>query len=99
MYNVENYIKTQKIILQKIHKDVTELVSKNKEINKKTYDKNVNPLELKVNDTVLMKKEPYDKFKQVYSGPHIVKEIWEPNVIILLDGKPYKVHKNRLIKT
>lgn len=99
LYNVDNYIKTQKFILQKIHSDVRKLINKNKEINKQSYDKNVNPLEIEENDTVLMKKEPYNKFKPIYSGPHIVKHIQGPNVTIMLDGKPYRVHKNRLIKT
>lgn len=44
-------------------------------------------------------KQPYDKFKYIYEGPYIVKNLKDKNVVIELEnGKLYELHKNRVIK-
>lgn len=98
LYNIDNYVKTQKYLLQNIHSRVQKLIENSKIQNKKQYDKKTNPIEIAENDMVLLKKEPYEKLKSVYSGPYKVTKIEHPNVIININGKPYKTHKNRLIK-
>lgn len=84
--------------MQNIHSRVQKLIENSKIQNKKQYDKKTNPIEIAENDMVLLKKEPYEKLKSVYSGPYKVTKIEHPNVIININGKPYKTHKNRLIK-
>lgn len=61
LYDVDNYVKTQKFVLQKMHARVKELVTKSKLANKQIFDKNARPLDVEVNDKVLLRKEPYDK--------------------------------------
>lgn len=98
-YNVDDYIQECKLKLKIIHEETTKLIEKVKIANKKTHDKNVNPIRLKIGDMVKIVKEPYDKFKYIYDGPYEIKQINGANVeIILEDGTPYKIHKNRIIK-
>lgn len=86
-------------IYKLIHEETTQLIEKVKIANKKTYDKNTNPIQLKIGDMVKIVKQPYDKFRYIYDGPFEVKQIDGSNVeIILENGNPYKIHKNRMIK-
>lgn len=98
VYNIDNYIKILKHTLQKSYQKAVELVEKSKQKNKQLYDRKVNPIELNINDLVLIKKEPYNKFTPVYSGPHKIIQIDEHNVTIELNNKPYSVNKNRILK-
>lgn len=98
VYNFENYIKILKHTLQRAGERARDFVNKIKKYNKTQYDKKLNPIELSLNDLILVKKEPYDKFKQIYSGPYRVRHIDEQNITIEINNKPYIVHKNRIIK-
>lgn len=45
-----------------------------------------------------MAPEPYNKFKPIYSGPYIVLDVQNENIVIDLNGKNYKIHKNGILK-
>lgn len=98
IYNVDNVSKEIKYRLQRAHLEVKAIVTRIKQRNKKSYDKNINELTLKVGDQVKIINEPNNKFDFKYSGPFIVEQIEEPNVVINLNGKLYKIHKNRVMK-
>lgn len=99
LYNVDDYVKECKFKLQQIHVETNQLIEKVKQRNKKTYDKNVNPIKLKIGDLVKIVKHPYEKFKYIYDGPYKINEINNNNVKIELEnGKLYEIHKNRIIK-
>lgn len=98
IYNYENYVKILKNHLQKTNLRVKELIEKSKERNKKYYDRNINPINLKTGDQVMMKKEPYNKHQPIYDGPFEIIELDNENVKININNKLTLVHKNRLIK-
>lgn len=98
-YNIDNYVMECSNRLKVVYKETEELINKAKIANKKMYDKNINPILLKLGDLVKIVKEPYEKFKYIYDGPYIVKQINDKNITIELDnGKMYEIHKNRVIK-
>lgn len=98
VYDFENYIKILKHTLQRAGERARDFVEKMKKYNKIQYDKRQNPIELRINDLVLIKKEPYNKFKEIYSGPYRVRQIKEQNITIEINNNPYEVHKNRVVK-
>lgn len=100
LYNIDNYVKEAKYRLQTSHIHAQNLIDKAKAHNKYYYDLTSKPLHLKLNDQVYLKKEPYNKHDQIYSGPYIVKKIEQPNVEIfdLKTGKSIITHKDRLRK-
>lgn len=98
IYNHENYISILKYTLQLAHQKAREFIIRNKMKNKKYYDEKINTLNIQVNDKILIKNEPYNKFNPLYSGPYKVIQIENQNLIIEKDNKPYKIHKNRTIK-
>lgn len=77
-----------------------ELLDKCKRKNNSFYDVNSTHFELNVNDQVYLENEPYDKFKNIYAGPFIVKAISYPNVEIFdtNTNKSKTIHMNRLRK-
>lgn len=99
LYNVDDYVKECKLKMKIIYEETTKLIEKAKLTNKKAYDKNTNPIKLKIGDIVKIVKKPYDKFRYIYDGPYEIKAIDGKNVeIILNNGKNYTIHKNRVIK-
>lgn len=98
IYNIDNYALECKYRLQKAHVEAGALINKMKIRNKEYYDKRANPIHINVGDKILMKNEPYKKFEQRYSGPFVVLEVKDKNVIIERNGKPYELHKNRIVK-
>lgn len=98
VYNFENYTKILKHSLQKANERAKFFIEKLKKKNKEYYDKKINQIQLKIGDLVLVKREPYDKFKSIFSGPYKVKQIETQNVTIEINNNPYKIHKNRIIK-
>lgn len=84
--------------LQLAHKKAIEFINRMKEKNKLYYDKYTNPIDLREDDLILVKKEPYNKHSQVYSGPYRVKNIQDQNVTFEIAGKSHTVHKNRTVK-
>lgn len=97
VYNVDNYVKEIKHKLQIAHKETKGLIEKIKLRNKLNYDKNINRVEFNVGDKIKIQNEPYDKFKQIYSGPFIITRMENENLFINLNGREYKIHKNRVL--
>lgn len=98
IYNIEKYSNILKHTLQIAHQKSIEFINKMKLKNKLYYDKYLNPIDLKENDTILVKKEPYNKHGQVYSGPYRVKKVEKENVTFEIASKEHTVHKNRTVK-
>lgn len=99
VYNIDNYANELRFRLQKAHIETKRIIDKIKISSKKNYDKNLNPLNIRIGDLVKIVKEPYDKFSYIFEGPVKVLNIDQPNVIVeLRNGKQYKIHKNRLRK-
>lgn len=98
VYNIENYIKIIKYTLQTCQKKAKEFIERSKFKNKQIYDKQINSIDLQINDLILVKQEPYSKFKPVYGGPFRVKEVNGNNVTIEINKNAYEIHKNRIIK-
>lgn len=98
IYDFDNYVKELKFKLQTAHKQAATILNKIKETNKKYFDRKAKPLNINVNDYVLLEREPYNKFKSVYLGPFRVVEVDESNAQIIdeVTNKILKVHKNRL---
>lgn len=99
-YNVEDYAKEIKYRLQITHEKAKQLLERSKIRNKKYYDDKINPIDIEVGDRVLLKREPYNKYSQIYTGPHIVKQIIDSNIKILdkNNNKEIIVHKNRIVR-
>lgn len=98
LYNIENYALECRYRLQMAHMEASKLIEKMKATNKKYYDRNLNILDVKRGDKVLLKKEPQNKHSNIYDGPFDVELVDNCNVTILYKGKNLTVHKNRLIK-
>lgn len=61
-------------------------------------DRQINPLDIKINDQILIKREHNKKLERIYDGPYTVKEIDDKNVVVNIDNKREEIHKNRLVK-
>lgn len=57
IYNYENYRNELRLRLYEAHQLAKEHISERKIKNKEQHDKNIKPLQLKINDLVLLKKE------------------------------------------
>lgn len=98
IYNYDNYVKVMKHTLQMAYEKARRLVERMKLNNKKFYDQKSNPLNISVNDKVLVRKEPYRKHEGMYAGPFTVTQVNNPNISIQVDDKIIEIHKNRVIK-
>lgn len=98
LYNVESFAKEAKYRLQTTAKAAKQLLEKNKLRVKTTYDLNLNPIKIRLNDHVMVRDETSHKHESKFKGPYLVIGIEEPNVTIL-DEKTRKtrtVHKNNV---
>lgn len=84
--------------LQVAYEKARKLIDRFKLNNKKYYDQRSNPIEISINDKVLVRKEPYDKHGSMYAGPFIVTRVNNPNISIRVNDKIVEIHKNRIIK-
>lgn len=98
IYNVEDFVKEAKFRLQKAHSEARKFLEQSKHKNKIQYDKTAKTRDIKINDKIYISNEPYDKKKNVNSGPFVVVEIKDENVIIEdINSKQRKeIHKNRI---
>lgn len=97
-YNYENYAQEIRKKLQHAHIMAKEKILQRKKSNKMTHDKNVNQLDLKRNDLVLvLKHKKNHKFDIPYEGPYRVEAITSPVTIKIRKGKKsYRIHVNRV---
>lgn len=98
IYNIDNYALELKYRLQKAHAETQELIDKQKLLTKKYYDKKLNEISVKPGEMVKIRTEPYNKFNNIYSGPHKVIRIEDKNIVLEYKGKPYTIHKDRVLK-
>lgn len=100
IYDVENFAKEAKYRLQTTNLLAKELLEKTKIRSKKQYDKTANPIDININDKVMLSNENRHKHDPLYKGPFIVTNINSPNVTIT-DPKTNQektVHKNNIRK-
>lgn len=98
MYNIDNYANELKYKLQVAHHQTKEIVHQMKLKTQKHYDKKLNEIKLKIGNKIKVRNEPYNKFKNIYSGPFNVLQIEDKNIVIDLKGQPYTIHKDRVLK-
>lgn len=99
LYNIDNYAKVAKFMLQSAHGRATKLLEKMKLRNKSQYDRHMNPLNIGVGDKVLLEIQPYNKHAAKYSGPFTIANEDGSNAIMRdRNGKLYTVHKDRIRK-
>lgn len=96
VYNLENYVKTMKYMLQTAHEKTSKLIEKMKLRNKAYFDRKAKPLECKINDSVVVEIQPYDKLKPKYKGPYRIIDIQDSNVILENGKEKMKIHKDRV---
>lgn len=100
LYNVDNYAKELKYRLQIANSIACKLTEMSKIKSKKTYDKNLNKIDLDIGDSVVITNEDRHKLQNLYSGPYKVTKLFDKNIEILdeLNGKTKIIHKNRVRK-
>lgn len=96
IYNVENYVKTMKYLLQDAHLKTAKLIDKMKIRNKEYFDRKAKPLNVDIGDMVYIEIEPYNKLRQKYNGPYKIVKIEEPNVTIQTGTNTTTVHEDRV---
>lgn len=99
IYNFDNYYYELKHKLQYTAMKTRELVEKIKNNRKNKQQQVANPIQIKINDLVLIENQNRSKLDKVYKGPFKVVAIEHPNITILNENNElYTLHKNRIIK-
>ena len=96
IYNLEDYYSELKHKLQLAAIKTKQMLDKQKQ--KRISQQIVNPLQLQINDRVMLANENRTKLDKIFKGPFIVVEINHPNVKIFDPStkKEQIVHKNRI---
>lgn len=99
VYNHDEYYSNLKYRLQTIAKRVKDAIIKTKK-KRIQVQKNVHPIDINVNDQILLKSETNKKLDHIYEGPFTVLGVEHPNLTILYTptNQEKTVHKNRIIK-
>lgn len=92
IYNIENYAKEVKYRFQKTNSLAEKYVKKHKVQNETGYNRDSQPISVKVHDKVLLQKEPREKHTSIYQGPHVVTKIDGVNITYF--DKTKKQRKN-----
>lgn len=95
LYNFDDYPLEFKYRLQRAQAEAKQNVITSKIRRKKCYDVNINPLNYKEGDLILVRKETGSKLDCIYDGPFVVVKDESPNVVIQCKGKLDVIHKNR----
>lgn len=95
LYNPESYPLTMKYRLQVAQQDARKNLILSKEKRKDIYDKNVNHIEYKKGQMLLVKNETAGKLDNKYEGPYTVVEDLGVNVKIYKNNCIDIIHKNR----
>lgn len=98
-YNYDSYKRELQMQLRNTQKLAQEGIQQQKHQNKQAYDRKINPLQLQINDLVLLINEnKKHKFDNSYIGPFRVEKIISPTVVIVrIQNKSVKVHVDKLI--
>lgn len=101
IYTYDNYVD---VMLREMH-DAWSLAQQRivnaKIINKEYYDRKMNNPSLQVGDHVLLRNEVKDhKFDKCYAGPYQIIEIPSDQYLVIeVNNKPKRVHRNRIKKS
>lgn len=88
-----------KFRLQSAHQKAVEILLKNKKLQEEKSHTNSDPIDFKMNDLVLLEKEPKLKHEPQYSGPYKIVDMNDFNCTLTDEtDKKQTVHKNRLKK-
>lgn len=99
LYNLDAYQKELKFRLQTTHANVMETILKEKVKRTSNINSTIIPTQLKIGDTVYLKRENRHKLDPVHNGPFSITKLNIPNVTIInADNKQQEVHMSRLIK-
>lgn len=84
--------------MQNAWKLANEKLQERKITNKKQHDKNLNVIEFKVNDLVLVKAfTKQEKFQETWNGPYRIVEVPSEAYVIIRNGrKNEKIHKDNI---
>lgn len=98
-YNIDQYYFELREKLQSASLKTKQLLTSQKIKQNQKQEIYANPIDIKLEDKVLVTNENRHKLDPVYKGPYIVKNINHPNVT-LVDEKNNRlvIHKNRLVK-
>lgn len=98
VYNFESYLSELKFRLQTSNLRAQRILEKHKQNRKEIHDKSCLPLDIKIDDLVLLENTPRHKHESVYKGPFKVIDVNIPNCTLLINNKRIIVHKDRLRK-
>lgn len=96
IYNFDDYVHELKYRLQTACTDAKNNLINSKIKRKENYDKVSKQINYKVGDKVLVRNETGNKLEMLYKGPYRIEKVESPNVVIKLDNKLVKIHKNRI---
>jgi len=97
IYNFDNYTKEVKFRLQTALSRAQHLIQKAKTLQKNTYNKNTNDMDIQVGQYVLIQNHTGHKLDPVYKGPYKVVNVDEQNnVIIENNNKLQKINKQNV---
>lgn len=82
IYNIDAYDKEVKFRLQTANHRAKLLVEKSKVMQKYSFDRKVNPIDLRIDDLVLLRNDAGHKLESLYNGPYRVKTVDNPNCVI-----------------
>ncbi|CAI6362678.1 unnamed protein product [Macrosiphum euphorbiae] len=95
-YNYDDNVYDLKQKFQEAHQIARNRLIKNKEVNKRYYDKKTNTEELKINDMILLKDHTQrNKLSPLWKGPYEVLDVLDSeNVVMSRNRNKVTVHKN-----
>lgn len=101
LYNIDEFAKESKYRLQIAVKEAKKFVEKSKLKSKSMYDRNINPLNIKLGDQVMLIDFTRNKISDpIYKAPYVVEEIINTNLKIRnpQNNRIIEVHKNNVRK-
>lgn len=99
-YNYDNYSDKLRNDIAKSLEIARERLINAQIRNKVKYDEKTKPLDIEVNDWVLLKNMTKNhKFDNIYEGPYLVTSTSDSYIEILKNGERKKIHKNLVKKT
>lgn len=98
-YNYDNLAGEIKSNIQLALEEAKKHLMTRKLKNKINYDRNINNVEIKPDDLILIKSQvKSSKFDKAYHGPYRVINVTDPYLTIMRKGKASKIHKNLVKK-
>ena len=99
LYNYEQYYSELKFKLQTAATKTNQLLEEIKHKRNLAQQSKINPIQITINDKVMLQNENRTKLDKIYNGPYKIIDIEHPNVTLLDENTNQKhtVHKNRLV--